>query len=105
MYGVKDPLGIANVADDDATGGGVVVILDTLPLGNFAEVFGDAVSYGEPIFLETMPWLTFPGRWGERNGAFGFDAPFGPSHQGRKWNEPVTWAGGLRGDTARECAR
>ena len=98
-YEVKDSFGLDTViAEDDARANGVVLIPDGLPFDVFKRSYSDAVSYGEPALLDEAPWLSFPGRWGERSDGLGQDSPTGPSHQGRKWDDAVVWAAKLTHD-------
>ncbi|MBI5871386.1 MAG: hypothetical protein HZB44_10620 [Actinobacteria bacterium] len=38
-------------------------------------------------------WLSFPGRWGEVNGAPEADPPLGPVWSGDRWQRPFAWQG------------
>jgi hypothetical protein len=43
---------------------------------------------------ESVPWIAFEGRWGERQEAF-YNGPTGPNLK-RQWTEPITWSGDWR---------
>jgi hypothetical protein len=45
----------------------------------------------DQVWEGNTDWVRWPGRWGD-SGA----SPVGPAFQGSKWNDPATWADGLR---------
>jgi hypothetical protein len=66
-YGDPDP-------DDSADGAGGTVQPAVIQVGE-----------------EDTDWVRWPGRWGDSAAS-----PDGPAFQGSKWNDPGTWANGLR---------
>ncbi|MCH7553815.1 MAG: Vps62-related protein [Chloroflexi bacterium] len=82
---------------DQATGGGLVIAPEGL---EGVDSTGRIVYHG-PVLLGDVLWLAFPGHWGERSIAPGFDSPLGPAYQGVKWDTPLAWAEALPDDSER----